>query len=42
MKRILIKNCRIVNEGKICESDILVEGKFISKIESSIKITRLF
>ncbi len=41
MKRILIKNCRIVNEGKIYESDILVEGKFISKIESSIKINKL-
>lgn len=38
MKRILIKNVNIVNEGKIFKGDVLIEGKFISKIsESEIK-----
>jgi dihydroorotase len=35
----LIKNVNIVNEGKIIKGDVLLEGKFISKIsESSIDI----
>lgn len=38
MKRTLIKNVNIVNEGKIFKGDVLIEGKFISKIsESEIK-----
>jgi dihydroorotase len=33
---ILIKNARIVNEGSITNRDLLIEGKKISKIDSSI------
>jgi dihydroorotase len=34
--KILIKNVNIVNEGKIFESDILIENDVISKIASAI------
>ncbi len=34
--KILIKNAQIVNEGKIVQSDILIENDLISKIESQI------
>ncbi len=34
--KILIKNAEIVNEGKIVESDILIENDLISKIQSNI------
>lgn len=34
--KILIKNAQIVNEGKITESDILIENDLISKIASDI------
>ena len=37
-KSILIKNARIVNEGSIFDGDLLIEGKKISKIASSINI----
>src|SRR5690606_18393595 len=36
MKRILIKNARIVNEGSISEGDVLIEGEFISEIAPQI------
>ncbi|MAU30940.1 MAG: dihydroorotase [Flavobacteriaceae bacterium] len=36
MKRTIIKNANIVNEGKIFESDILIEDLVISKISKSI------
>jgi dihydroorotase len=32
----LIKNVKIVNEGKIFEGDILIENDLISKIDSQI------
>ncbi len=35
-KKITIKNCQVINEGKIFESDLLIEGGRISKIASSI------
>lgn len=35
-KTILIKNANIVNEGKIFEGDILIEGCFIKDVASSI------
>lgn len=35
-KSILIKNARIVNEGKIIEGDVLIENQFISEISESI------
>nr|WP_321232453.1 dihydroorotase [uncultured Psychroserpens sp.] len=35
-KTILIKNAKIVNEGKITEGDILIEGEFIKEVSSSI------
>lgn len=34
----LIKNARIINEGKIVESDILIEGKFIKDIDHVISL----
>jgi dihydroorotase len=36
MKRILIKNAKIVNEGKIVEGDLLIENQLIVEIEDSI------
>jgi dihydroorotase len=36
MKRILIKNSRIVNEGKIFEGDVLIENELIAEIAPSI------
>lgn len=36
MNKILIKNAQIVNENKIFLGDILIEGNYISKINSSI------
>lgn len=36
MNSILIKNARIVNEGKIFEGDVLIEGQRIAEIASSI------
>lgn len=36
MNKILIKNAKIVNEGKIVEGDVLVDGEFIVEIADSI------
>lgn len=36
MKRILIKNAKIVNEGKIFEGDLLIENQIIAEIADSI------
>ena len=36
MNRILIKNAKIVNEGKIFEGDLLIENQFIKEIADSI------
>ncbi len=36
MKRILIKNAKIVNEGKIFEGDLLIENQLIVEIADSI------
>ncbi len=36
MKRILIKNAKIVNEGKIFEGDLLIEDELIIEISESI------
>lgn len=36
MKPILIKNTKLVNEGKIVESDVLISGQFIQKIGRDI------
>ena len=35
-KKITIKNCKIINEGEIFESDLLIEDGRISKIDSSV------
>ena len=35
-KKITIKNCKVINEGEIFESDLLIEGARIAKIDSSI------
>ena len=35
--KITIKNCNIINEGNIFESDLLIENGRISKINSSIE-----
>ncbi len=37
MNKILIKNAQIVNEGKIVNSDVLIEGNYIVEIDNSIK-----
>ena len=36
MNTVLIKNCQIVNEGKIIEGDVLIENGLIIDIDSSI------
>jgi len=36
-KKITIKNCQVINEGEIFESDLLIEDGRISKIDSSIE-----
>ncbi|RZJ69145.1 dihydroorotase [Flavobacterium sp.] len=36
MNRILIKNAKIVNEGKIFEGDVLIEGEIIKEVAESI------
>ena len=36
MKRILLKNGKVVNEGIIQEQDVLIEGEIISKISNDI------
>jgi dihydroorotase len=36
MNTVLIKNAKIVNEGRIFEGDVLIEGEFIKEIASSI------
>ena len=36
MNTVLIKNARIVNEGRIFEGDVLIEGEFIKEIAKSI------
>lgn len=36
MKSFLIKNARVVNEGKIVEADVLISGERIEKIDRSI------
>src|ERR1043166_5213350 len=37
MSKILIKNATIVNEGEIFNNDILIDGKYIAKIENEIE-----
>ncbi len=36
MERILLKNARMVNEGRISEGDLLIEGEFIARIGTGI------
>ncbi len=36
MKKFLIKNANIVNEGKVFQGDVLIRGQFIEKIASDI------
>ncbi|MES2812887.1 MAG: dihydroorotase [Bacteroidota bacterium] len=38
MSSILIKNAKIVNEGKITEGDLLIENEFITKIGTNLSI----
>ncbi|MUU78603.1 dihydroorotase [Winogradskyella endarachnes] len=37
-RQTLIKNAKIVNEGKVVEGDILIEDKIIKQIDSSISV----
>lgn len=39
MKKILIKNATIVNEGKIFVGDVLIEGERIERIDSDISVS---
>ena len=36
MNTVLIKNAKIVNEGRIFEGDVLIEGEFIKEIAQNI------
>ncbi|HEY0744678.1 MAG TPA: dihydroorotase [Chryseosolibacter sp.] len=36
MKRFLIKNANIVNEGKVFQADVLIKGEFIERIGSNL------
>ena len=36
MKQLTIKNCTLVNEGSLLESDVLIKNGRIEKIEASI------
>lgn len=36
MKRILLKNARMVNEGRITEGDLLIEGNHIGRIDTEL------
>ncbi|MGB0177352.1 MAG: dihydroorotase, partial [Owenweeksia sp.] len=36
MKKILIKNARIVNEGSVMEGDLYMEGERIERIDNHI------
>ncbi|GAB4001797.1 dihydroorotase [Spirosoma daeguense] len=36
MSKLLIRNARMVNEGQITETDVLIEGGFIAQIKSGI------
>lgn len=36
MNRLLLLNCRIVNEGRIVEADVLIEDSFIAQISSGL------
>ena len=38
MKKTLIKNARVVNEGNIKKRDVLIEGDIILKISKSINV----
>ena len=38
MKQILIKNARIINEGKIINSDIFIENEMIKEVSKSISL----
>ena len=40
MDRILLKNARMVNEGRISEGDLLIEGEFIARIGTGISDDR--
>lgn len=40
MSSILIKNAKIVNEGKITESEILIENEFIKQIGNNLNIPK--
>ena len=37
MKQLTIKNCTLVNEGNLFESDVLIKNGRIEKIEASIE-----
>jgi len=38
MNQILIKNARLINEGKIVSSDIFIENEMIKEVSSSISL----
>ena len=38
MNQILIKNARIINEGKIISSDIFIENEMIKEVSKSISL----
>jgi len=38
LSKIIIRNAKLINEGAINESDILIDGERIAKIASNIKV----
>ena len=44
MSKLLIRNARLVNEGHVVETDVLIENGFISQIKSGLSdsgVTRI-
>ena len=38
MRKLLISNARLVNEGQVCDADVLIEGDRIARIDSGLSL----
>ena len=38
MTKVLLKNAKVVNEGNIFETDLLLEGDFIARMDKNISL----
>lgn len=41
MNTVLIKNAKIVNEGRIFEGDVLIEGEFIKRNSRKVSVIKV-